>query len=171
MFCHLCYVVDLYTLDVVVSAYRFSCRVLTRCVHGSCPLLSSCCFAVVRVVIVFPRFCVRFFNISLFLIFFCSCVGQTLFDHITNVLRHGRENMDYRGHSKPHTRAVWVAAATSSEEAELSLGEWMNRSPTHPRVPAFGFCSQFVTWPWRHTHGCTVASAAMARWQKRSNAP
>ena len=47
------------------------------------------------------RLYVRFFNVSLFLVFFCCCVGQILFGHIKfmsvtiflmkNMLRHSRE--------------------------------------------------------------------------------
>ena len=73
MLYHLCWVVDLYSLDVVVSASRFSCRVLAGVV-GLPFVVSvllcccSCCFFLVCV-------CV-------FLVFFisplCSCVGQAL---------------------------------------------------------------------------------------------
>jgi hypothetical protein len=57
--------------------------------------------AAVCVIVVCSHLCVRFFSVSL-LLFFCSCVGQTLFGRIKivsvttfflmkNVLRHGRE--------------------------------------------------------------------------------
>ena len=37
---------------------------------GSCPVSFPCCFAVVRVVVVFFRLCVHFFSVSLFLVLF-----------------------------------------------------------------------------------------------------
>ena len=54
-------------LDVVVSASRFSGWILVRGI--GCALCLLCfCSAVVRVIVVFPRLCVCFFNVSLFLV-------------------------------------------------------------------------------------------------------
>ena len=68
-----------------------------------CPLSSPCCFAVVLVVVVFPRLCVCFFSVSFFSPL-CSCIGQALLGRfkimsvtafllMKNMLRHGREKL------------------------------------------------------------------------------
>ena len=49
---------------------------------GSGPLSSPCCFAVVRVVIVFSRLRVHFFQCFSFFSPLCSCVGQALLGRI-----------------------------------------------------------------------------------------
>ena len=73
-------VVDLCTLIIVVSASRFSCRVLVRGVSRVlfvfCVLL--CCCSCCRCVVSFV--CIFFF--SVFFSFLCSCVGQALLDCI-----------------------------------------------------------------------------------------
>ena len=48
---------------------------------GSCPVSFPCCFAVVRVVVVFSHLCVCFQCFSLFS-FLCFCGGQALLGHI-----------------------------------------------------------------------------------------
>ena len=65
MLCHLCWVVDLCTLDIVASACRLSCRVLAGVV-GRALLSSLCCVA--AVLVVFP--CLRAFFQCFFFYFF-----------------------------------------------------------------------------------------------------
>ena len=49
---------------------------------GSGPLSSPYCFAVVRVVVVFSRLCVHFYQCFYFFSPLCSCVGQALLGRI-----------------------------------------------------------------------------------------
>ena len=95
--CHLCWVVDLCTLDIVASTCSLSCRVLAGVVGRA---LCHPCVALLLFWLCF-LVCVHFFSISFF-ISLCSCVGQALlgcikivyvtaFFLMKNVLRHGCE--------------------------------------------------------------------------------
>jgi len=96
MLCHLCAQVD------VISACKFSCRVLVR---GVSRVLCLLCIALLLFVLsLYFLVCVYLFQYFSIFSLLCYCVGQALFGRIKivsviafflmkNVLRHGRNRV------------------------------------------------------------------------------
>ena len=122
MLCHLCYVVDLCTLDVAISACRFSCRVLAVGVGRA--LCHLCVALLLFVLSLCFHVCVCVFSsVSLFSPL-CSCIGQALLVRINimsvtafllmkNMLRYSRDKKDIILSSKSYCWAAFDQPVTA----------------------------------------------------------